>query len=117
MSVKVTVNTSGIQQTIRELARNSGLGHFMSTEAAKGMDPYVPYRDGTLSSSADTSRPFFVSYGGAASDYADIVYQGKGINIHTDKHPKASKQWDKAWWKEHKGDFCNAVQAYIERMV
>lgn len=114
MSVTVTVNTSGIQQTIRELARDSGLGHFMSTEAAKGMDPCVPYRDGTLSASVDTSRPFYVSY---STPYAAIVYQGKNMTIHHDRHPKASKQWDKAWWKEHKGDFCKAVEAYIERMV
>lgn len=114
MSVKVTVNTSGIQQTIRELARNSGLGHFMSTEAAKGIDPYVPYRDGTLSASVDTSRPFYVSY---STPYAAIVYQGKDMTIHKDKHPKASKQWDKAWWKEHKGDFCKAVEAYIGKVL
>lgn len=112
--VTVKVNAASIQQTIRELARNSGLGEFMSTEAAKGMDPYVPYRDSTLSASVDTSRPFYVSY---STPYAAIVYQGKNMTIHKDKHPKASKQWDKAWWKEHKGDFCKAVEAYIERMV
>lgn len=121
MSVKVSVDMSRIQKKISDLARNSGLGSFMSTEAAKGMDPYVPYRDGTLSGSADTSRPFYVTYGGAASSYASIVYEGmrdgKPISIHADKHIKATKQWDKKWWAEHKTDYCKSVESYIERSL
>lgn len=113
-SVKVTVDTGRLQRTIRELASDSGLGQFMSSEAAKGMDPYVPYRDSDLSTSVDTSRPFYVSY---STPYANRVYQGKGMTIHTDKHKKATKRWDKAWWKEHKEDFCKSVEAYIERVL
>lgn len=122
--VSVKVDMSRIQKAIRDLAKNSGLGSFISTEAAKGMDPYVPYREGTLAGSADTSRPFYVTYGGAASSYASIVYDGmrdgKPITIHNkdgDGHLKATKQWDKKWWQEHKEDFCRSVESYIERSL
>lgn len=118
--VKVSIHPERLKKLARRIARDEGVGAFMSTEAARGMDPYVPYRDGTLSASADTSRPFHVVYGGAASSYASIVYDGvrdgKPITIHKDKHPKATKQWDKAWWRDHKGAFCKSVAAYIERM-
>lgn len=107
----VTVHPERLQNVIRKIAQNQGLGSFMSTEAAKGMDPYVPYRDGTLSSSADFSRPFHVSY---STPYAQRVYYGVGMKIHTDKHPKATSRWDKRWFTEHKDDYCKSVLGYIE---
>lgn len=118
MEVEVSVDMGRTTRKIAELARNEGLGAFISTEAAKGMDPYVPMRDGDLSDSADTSRPFHVVYGGAASSYAGIVYtgirEGKPIRIHKDKHPKATKEWDGKWYAEKGDDFRRSVLTYIE---
>lgn len=113
-SVTVRTHPERLREVIGGIARDEGLGAFMSTEAAKGMDPYVPYRDGTLAGSADTSRPFHVVYGGAASAYASRVYDGLNMKIHTDKHPKATSRWDRRWFTEHKGQFCRSILGYIE---
>lgn len=110
----ITVHPERLQRAVREIARDKGLGAFMASEAARGMDPYVPYRDGGLSESADTSRPFRVTY---STPYAGRVYEGRGMKIHQDKHPKATRKWDKKWWKEHGDDFCSSVGRYIERML
>lgn len=110
----VTVHPERLQKVVRELAKDRALGSFMSSEAMRGMDPYVPYRDGGLSESATSSKPFFVTY---STPYANRVYQGIGMRIHQDKHPKAASKWDKKWWQEHREDFCHSVEAYIERML
>lgn len=115
--IKVEVHPQRLQKTFRELAQNKALGSWMSSEAIRGMDPYVPYRGGMLSESATISKPFFVTY---STPYANRVYQGKGMKIHKDNtpgHPKATKQWDKKWWKEHREDYCRSVEAYIERVL
>lgn len=111
MSVKVTVHPERLKAVAKRIASDKGTGAFMASEAARGMDPYVPYRDGTLSASADTSRPFHVTY---STPYAARVYFGKNMTIHTDKHPKATKEWDQKWWAERKDDFCRSVLRYIE---
>lgn len=118
MAASYQTHPERLRSVVRRISRDTGLGAFMSTEAAKGMEPYVPYRDGTLAGSADTSRPFHVVYGGAASSYAGIVYsgtrEGKPIRIHQDKHPKATKEWDKRWYAEHGGSFRRSIMGYIE---
>lgn len=112
--VKVEVHPQRLQKAFRELAQDRALGSWMSSEAIRGMDPYVPYRDGGLSESATISKPFFVTY---STPYANRVYQGKGMKFYKDKHPKATSKWDKKWWKEHREDYCKAVESYIERML
>lgn len=113
----VTVHPERLQKVVRELAKDRALGAWMSVEAIKGMDPYVPYRDGDLSKSATVSKPFHVTY---STPYANRVYQGRGMKIHSGKdakHPKATSKWDEKWWKEHREDYCKAVEAYIERVL
>lgn len=115
MAVSVTIHPERLQGVVRRIARDEGLGAFMSSEAARGMDPYVPFRDGTLSKSADTSRPFHVTY---STPYANAIYRGimkgRSITIHTDKHPKATKQWDKKWYQVKGAGFRRSIAKYIE---
>ena len=57
MAIKVTINMSGVSAKLDRIATDRGLGIFLATEAASGMDQYVPFRDGALSGSA-TPEPF-----------------------------------------------------------
>lgn len=115
MAVNVTVHPERLQNVVRKIARDDGVGAFMASEAARGMDPYVPYRDGGLSESADPSRPFHVTY---STPYAAAIYRGiikgKAIHIHTDKHPRATKQWDKKWYQVKGASFRRSIAKYIE---
>lgn len=113
----VKVDASRLSAAVRRFAKDDGLGAFMATEAMAGMEPYVPFRDGDLIKSAHSPRPFKVVY---SMPYANRVYYAKGMKIVSGagaEHPKASKEWDKEWWKHHKRDFCQAVERYIERRL
>lgn len=115
MAVKVTVHPERLQNVVRKIARDEGLGAFMSTEAADGMEPYVPAREKDLMKSADPSRPFHVTY---STPYASAVYngimKGRAIKIHTDIHPRATSRWDKKWYQVKGASFRRSIAKYIE---
>ena len=88
----VTVDMSGVAPKLRKLAGNPKLGKTASTEAARLMEPFVPYRNGLLSSSAATDVPWKVRY---TMPYARRMFYGDGFNFSTETHPKARSRWDK----------------------
>lgn len=112
MSVKVTVDMSGVGAKLDSIAKDRGLGMFLATEAASGMDQYVPYRDGALSGSA-TPEPFAVTYG---VPYAARLYYGTDLNISKQGHPNATALWDKAYSAAKIGDLCRAGTRYVRGM-
>ena len=102
---------------------NGRVHKFFTNECAKEMDPFVPFDNGDL---AET-----VIQGGQPTsnvttntitydqEYAKVVYygirKGKSINIHTDKHSKATTYWDKHMWTAKGIDIVNRVQEYVNR--
>ena len=112
MAVKVTIDMSGVSAKLDSIAKDRGLGMFLATEAASGMDQYVPYRDGALSGSA-TPEPFAVTYG---VPYAARLYYGTGLNISKQGHPNATALWDKAYKAAKGSDLGQAGTQYVRSM-
>lgn len=112
MAVKVTVDMSGVSAKLDRIATDRGLGMFLATEAASGMDQYVPYRDGALSGSA-TPEPFSVTYG---VPYARRLYYGTDLNISRQGHPNATALWDKAYASAKGSDLGQAGTRYVRGM-
>ncbi len=108
---KVDVDVSGVPGKGSSICNDEAFGLFLANEALRGMDQYVPMRDGYLSGSA-TAAPFEVAYDTA---YARKIYYGSGLSFSKEKHPLACAQWDKAWAAAHMGDFCSAATAYLKR--
>lgn len=93
VDAKVTANMSGVSAKLSKIAKDKGLGTFLASEAAKGMDKFVPMRTGQLAGSA-TPSPFKVTY---SAPYAVYVYNGRGKKFSHDKHPNATAHWDEAY--------------------
>ena len=95
LKVKATVkaNMSGVSPKTSKISQDSGLGSILASEAAKGMDKFVPMRTGALAASVQAS-PFKVTYN---TPYAKYAYRGKKKRFSTDKHPNATAFWDRAY--------------------
>lgn len=87
------------------------LGRFLATEAARGMNEYVPMFTGILASSA-TVEPFAVTYN---TSYARYVYYGDRMKISHERHPLASTHWDKPYLAAHLEDLCRAGSNYLKQ--
>lgn len=111
--MEVNVDLSDIDKQLDDIATNKKLGQFLASEAEKGMEPYVPFRDGALVGSAKT-EPFKVTYD---TPYADYVYEGKNMTIKKEKHPLATKEWDKAYAEAHLDELGRAGTRYVRTML
>lgn len=93
VDAKVKANLSGVPSKLSRISKDSGLGTFLASQAAKGMDKFVPKRTGALAGSAVIS-PFKVSY---VAPYAIYVYHGRGKNFSKNGNPNAQAYWDRAY--------------------
>lgn len=93
VDAKVKADLSGVSSKVARLSKDQGLGSFLASEAARGMDKFVPMRTGSLANSAQ-AKPFKVTY---SMPYAQRVYHGSGLRFTTDKHPNATAYWDRAY--------------------
>lgn len=95
LKVKAKTKLSGISSKVSKIAKDKGLGRVLASEAAMGMDKFVPMRTGALAASVSLdSAGFKVTYN---APYAVYVYNGKNKKFSTDKHPNASPFWDRAY--------------------
>ena len=112
MAINVTINMSGVSAKLDRIAADRGLGMFLATEAASGMDQYVPYRDGVLSGSAKP-EPFAVTY---STPYARKMYYGTDFKFSQQGHAKATAEWDKAYSAAKGSDLGRAGTQYVRSM-
>lgn len=93
---------------------NGRVQKFFTHTCATHMDKYVPFDTGTLAGTID-EKPDAVIY---QQPYAEIVYygvrNGKPINIHTEKHAKASPYWDRQMVSAEIDDVVKEVQNFVE---
>ena len=79
------------------------------------MDPYVPMREGFLSSSARIS-PFEVTY---RAKYAKVVYHGvrngRKLRFSKDRHRLATSRWDVHYSEAHLPELARAASRYLGR--
>lgn len=105
--VEVDINSSRIHGRFTD----DGLGQFLANEAAKGMSPYVPFREGYLDASA-IPTPFLVTYD---KKYARRLFEGEGMRISKERHPNATAHWNKAYASAHGQELARAAQDYLKR--
>lgn len=110
MSVKV--NMSGAKAKISSICQNKQLGQFLASEAAVGMDKYVPMRTGALSWSVSVEA-FKVHYN---APYATYPYHGRGMRFTKDYHPNATSYWDRAYAIAHGQQLGDAGTEFLRRM-
>lgn len=96
---------------------------FFTAECARQMDPFVPFDKGILAGTVISNgvptknvRDTTITY---EQNYASVVYygvrNGKEINIHTDKHAKATTYWDRQMWSAKGNEIIESVQKELER--
>ena len=132
---KVDVNINNSKRLSQ--VRAKGFWKFAATEWWKLITPYTPMQTGTMSEQVEirgetgsgeieyTAPYAHYLYKGelmvdsvTRSSYARAgtkkVYAGKELNISKNKHPLASKEWDKAAEPTQKPKLVDAMQKYID---
>ena len=84
---------------------------FAASEAARGMSPYVPFKDGILDASA-TASVGKVTY---QCHYAVYNFYGTDRRFRKDKHPNATAFWDRAYADAHGEELARSVGRYVFR--
>lgn len=114
VSAKVKVDFAPLIKGLMGLGTDAALGQVLANTAKLGMSPYVPFRTGTLDSSAIAS-PFRVTYG--PLPYARRVYYGINMRIHTDYHALATSDWPDHWQAADPGKLGKTTAAYIKKVI
>lgn len=108
MSIKVTVDLSGVPKKINAICENRSLGQDMATAGLKYMnDHYVPYLDGGLRGSG-VATPFKITW--------DTPYARRHYNGFGDGHrntPNTRSKWDKP--KDVKDFIAKSAQDWLRR--
>ena len=92
---KVKADMSGVAAKIAKIKNDQGLGRVLASEAAMGMDKFVPMRTGALAASVSVDMSGFkVTYN---TSYAIYAYKGRNMKFSHDKHPNASPYWNEAY--------------------
>lgn len=141
VEIKVNVDTGAICAKVDRLIDDTTMLAIHNL-LAKMCDPYVPMDEGYLSQSVQV-LPAYVQYQGPYAHYMYIgeVYgpnipikddagniigwfsppgqtktpTGRPIQYSTEKHPLASKEWDKAMMRDKKDEFLQQVKDILER--
>ena len=83
----------------------------LALAAGRGMSPYIPFRTGALTGSAQPGVGE-VTYRGTnrGFDYASFVFDpSRSIRIHKDRHPKATSRWDVKYGDDGAKEVCEEV--------
>lgn len=92
---KLTVNMSGVAAKVTSISKNRSLHQYLASQAADGMDKFVPYRSGALAASVSVGVDgTFITYN---TPYARRMYYGDDFKFSTDQHPAAQSYWDEGF--------------------
>lgn len=93
MTIKVTVDMSGVPKKINAICDNKSLGQAMANAGLAVMnDKYVPYLEGGIFRSGD-AEPFKITWD---TPYAKRHFNGYGDgNRSREVHPLATSHWNK----------------------
>ena len=97
-----------IQRAIRKID-NDTFWTFAASEWNRLIYPFVPFDTGALASNT-TIEPKKIIY---EQEYAPIVYS-RNANFRKDKHPLATREWDKAARPSKFGELLRSLRAYIK---
>lgn len=88
---------------------------FAASEAARGMSPYVPFKDGILDASATASATASVGKVTYRCHYAVYNFYGTDRRFRKDGHPNASAFWHEPYKEAHGDELALAVGRYVFR--
>ena len=139
--IKFQVNLDGLYRTLDSLTSDTVMLQIHNT-LAKMCDPYVPMDEGYLSQAIEVT-PQYVRYPGPYAHYMYMgeIYgpnipirdedgliigwfsppgqpkypTGRPIQYNTEKHPLATKEWDKAMMRDKGDEFKAAVRQILMR--
>ena len=136
------VDFSFIKKDVTNILESSKTKLAINNEFARMCEPYVPMDSGMLAHNAVIITEDYVEY---ATPYAHYMYigqvygpnipivkngqivgwfspknkqkhpTGRAINYSTDRHPLASKEWDKAMMRDKGEDFMHTVELILYR--
>ena len=109
MAIKITViNNVDVPKNVRKM-NDDALWTFAANEWHRLISPYTPFRTGTLDNNVSI-KPREIHYN---APYAAIVYH-RNANFRKDKHPLATKEWDKAAIPSQGSKLVSAMQSYVD---
>lgn len=95
VNAKVTANMAGVPAKVSRIAKNRSLQQYLASQAAMGMDKFVPYRSGALAASVSVGADgTYITYN---TPYARRMYYGDSFKFSHDQHPAAQAHWDDAY--------------------
>lgn len=92
------------------LEPNGRVQKFFTSECAKAMDKYVPMREGNLRDYTIEGNLIIYDQPYAHYQYEGVSKNGKPLNYSIDKHPLATKHWDKVMWSAEGTDILERIQ-------
>lgn len=141
--MRVEVDFSFIKRDIQDVLNDKATRLAINNEFARRCDPYVPMAEGVLAQSVQVQEDG-IYYPGPYAHYMYIgqVYgpnipivkngeivgwfspkdkpkhpTGREIHYSTDRHPLATKEWDKAMMRDKGEDFTHTVEAILYRSL
>lgn len=140
ISIDVQVDQGAIQKKIDSLIDDTTMLQIHNL-FAKMCDPYVPMDEGPLSQTTEITPEYVRYYQPYAHyQYTGLVYgpnipiikdgfivgwfsppgqpkypTGAAIQYNTEKHPLATKEWDKAMMNDKRDEFCKQVRDILIR--
>lgn len=112
--VKLKMQPDSVIQAQLGIEPNGRVQRYFTNQCKLHMDKYVPFDTGTLASTVKSTADEIIY----DQPYAKVVYygvrDGKKLNYHTDKHPKACSYWDRQMASAEMQDVIKEVQMYYD---
>lgn len=109
MKITVTVDSNIDIPKHMKAIQDKKFWTFAASEWHRLYKPFMPMDTGTLMNTV-VIRPKEIEH---TVPYAHRLYEGH-FNFRKDKHPKASRQWDKAAKPTEEPKLIRSLQAYID---
>lgn len=104
-------------KVVDDIVKSDDVGLFTAATWARYMDKYVPYYEGMLSTTADTTEPFKITYTQEYSRYQwkGVSKSGKALNHSKEEHPLATSHWEEPAYARYKDNVAQEITAYLRR--
>lgn len=111
--IKVQINNPN---TILNRILDDDVGRYTAETWGKIFEKYVPMDSGTLSQDYIT-EPWKITYKQVYSHYQwkGVSKSGHPLNYNKEKHPLATKEWEKVAERNKKSEVARAITEYIRR--
>lgn len=104
-------------KVVDDIVKSDDVGLETAAVCARYMDKYVPYYEGALSTTADTTVPFEVTYIQEYSGYQwrGISKKGKKLNYTHEDHFLATSHWEEPAYARYRDNIAQEITDYLRR--